>query len=103
EPFQIFLPGVDCLAYATPQSSLDSLLDRFSTTSTTQADDLETPETTAVTRPVTPGSGYGTVANPPPDVARITTTVPRGMIDPIWPVPTVDPNEYAVVPCPPVP
>jgi len=103
EPFQIFLPGVDCLAYATPQSSLDSLLDRFSTTSTTQVDDLETPETTAVTRPVTPGSGYGTVANPPPDVARITTTVPRGMIDPIWPVPTVDPNEYAVVPCQPVP
>jgi penicillin-binding protein 1A len=103
EPFQVFLPGVDCLAYATPQSSLDSLLDRFSTTSTTQADDLETPETTAFTVPVNPGSGYGTVANPPPDVARITTTVPRGMIDPIWPVPTVDPNEYAVVPCQPVP
>ena len=103
EPFQIFLPGVDCLAYATPQSSLDSLLDRFSTTSTTQAEDLETPETTAFTAPVTPASGYGTVANPPPDVARITTTVPRGMIDPIWPVPTVDPIEYAVVPCRPVP
>ena len=97
-PYQIFLPGVDCLAYAAPQSPFESLLDRFSTT-TTVPGDLETPGTTDFSIPTNPDFGYGTVVDPPPDVARITTTVPRGMLDPLWPVPTVDPVEYAVVPC----
>ena len=101
-PFQIFLPGVDCLAYAAPQSPFQSLLDRFSTT-TTVPEDLETPGTTDFSIPSDPNLGYGTVVDPPPEVARITTTVPRGMLDPLWPVPTVDPVEYTVVPCPVAP
>lgn len=101
-PFQIFLPGVDCLAYAAPQSPFQSLLDRFSTT-TTVPEDLETPGTTDFAIPSDPNLGYGTVVDPPPEVARITTTVPRGMLDPLWPVPTVDPVEYTVVPCPVAP
>ncbi len=101
EPFQIFLPGVDCLAYAVPQSPFDMLLDRYTTT--TQPQDSEIPESTAYSVPVEPGLGYGTVVDVPPEVARITTTVPRGLIEPLWPVPTVDPVQYAVVPCVPVP
>jgi penicillin-binding protein 1A len=103
EPYQIFLPGVDCLAYATPQSPLEALLDRYTTTTTTLADGLEVPDSTLETVPLTPGGGYGTVVDVPPEVARITTTVPRGMLDPLWPVPTVDPTQYAVVPCQPTP
>ncbi len=103
EPFQIFLPGVDCLAYAVPQSPLQGLQDRFTTTTTSTPDDSESPESTENTIPVSPELGYGTAVDVPPEVARITTTVPRGMLDPLWPVPTVDPTQYAVVPCQPVP
>ncbi len=103
EPFQIFLPGVDCLAYATPPSPFDSFLDRFTTTTTLPPDEEGTTVPTTPSGPITPGLGYGTVVDVPPEVARITTTVPRGLLDPLWPVPTVDPTEYAVVPCQPVP
>lgn len=98
--FQIFLPGVDCLSYAAAQSQWDLFTNRFTTTTTTPTD-LETPGSTTTTIPAT--TGFGTVVDVPPDVARVTTTVPRGQVDPVWPVPTIDPTQYVVGPCPLVP
>ena len=99
---QLFLPGVDCLvAGSVNVDYLNALLGLTTTTSTVPVDgeQLVTPpgSMTTTTYPwflTEPGVGL------PEDIAALTTTVPRGQVDPTWPVPTVDPTLYSVVPCP---
>jgi len=35
----------------------------------------------------------------PGTITDLNTTVPRGVVDPTWPVPTIDPERYTVGSC----
>ncbi|MFM1752039.1 MAG: hypothetical protein RL119_1001, partial [Actinomycetota bacterium] len=54
----------------------------------------------AATSTTYPWSLFDPGSDLPEDIAALTTTVPRGQVDPTWPVPTIDPLMYSVVPCP---
>jgi len=101
---QLFLPGVDCVVegYYGPSSWYSYF---GSTTTTTVPVDGEEPVGPPETSVTTTYPWYLTDpgADLPPDIAALTTTVPRGQVDPTWPIPTIDPTYYSIVPCTPSP
>lgn len=96
-PMRLFLPGVECpvavttappttvspVVVTTPDGSVVPPASTTSTTSTT------TSTSTTSTSTTVPGQ----------IVFDFATTVPRGQVDPTWPVPTVDPREFDIETC----
>lgn len=99
---QLFLPGVDCLVRATVNTDLWTALFGGIPTSTAPPVNGEEQMTPPgmVTTTTFPWFGILPDSNLPEDIAALTTTVPRGQVDPTWPVPTIDPTQYSIVPCP---
>jgi hypothetical protein len=99
---QLFLPGVDCLVRATVNTDLWNSIMGGVTTTTLGPVDGEDPlfPPASVTTSTFPWFMTDPVSDLPEDIAAITTTVPRGQLDPSWPMPTIDPTQYSVVPCP---
>ena len=103
---RLYLPGTDCLSSATtvpPPTfappvtvpSVDSTDPSGSTLPTTT-----TTTTTSTTLPPTTTTSTTLVPPKPGTITDLNTTVPRGQIDPTWPVPTIDPTVYTVAACP---
>ncbi len=99
---RLYLPGTDCLSsastfppptFAPPVTvpSIDSTDPSGSTLPTT---------TTTTTLPPTTTTSTTLVPPKPGTITDLNTTVPRGQIDPTWPVPTIDPTVYTVAACP---
>ena len=96
-PMRLFLPGVECPVAVTtaPPTTVSEGTDAntddpsavpSSTTSTTSTTSTSTTTTTSTTIP-------GQV------VFDFATTIPRGQIDPTWPVPTIDPRQFDIEIC----
>ena len=102
---QLFLPGVDCVveSYYDP-SSWYSYFGSTTTTTGAPVDGEEPggPPDSAVTTTY-PWYLTDPGADLPPEIAALTTTVPRGQVDPTWPIPIIDPTLYSIVPCAPSP
>jgi penicillin-binding protein 1A len=97
---QLFLPGVDCVVRGVAITDLWSSLMGWTTTSVPlDGEDPLSPPDDATTTSY-PWSLFDPGSDLPEDIAALTTTVPRGQVDPTWPVPTIDPLMYSVVPCP---
>ena len=95
---RLYLPGTDCLTPVTApptQTSaptetvpVDPTATTVPTTTTTSTTTTSTTTTTTTLVPPIPGS-----------ITNLNTTVPRGVVDPTWPVPTIDPALYTVGSC----
>lgn len=87
-PMRLYLPGVDCPASATTSTTVAP------TTATTTPGDPTVSSTSTTT------STTSTTAVPIPGVITdINTTIPRGQVDPTWPVPTLPIDEYSFPAC----
>ena len=92
-PMRLYLPGTDCLVEITAPP-----------TATTLPVEVAPTDPASTTLPPTTTTSTSTTSSTlvPPIPGAITdlgTTVPRGMVDPTWPVPTIDPNLYTVGSC----
>ena len=94
-PMRLYLPGVDCPASATTSTTVAP------TTATTTPGDPTVSSTTSTTSTTTSTtSTTSTTAVPIPGVITdINTTIPRGQVDPTWPVPTLPIDEYSFPAC----
>lgn len=94
-PMRLYLPGVDCPASATTSTTVAP------TTATTTPGDPTVSSTTSTTSTTTSTtSTTPTTAVPIPGVITdINTTIPRGQVDPTWPVPTLPIDEYSFPAC----
>ena len=93
---RLYLPGTDCLTPVTMPPTETS-----TPTETVPADPTATTVPTTTTTTSTTTSTTSTTLVPPvPDaITNLNTTVPRGVVDPTWPVPTIDPALYTVRSC----
>ncbi|MFM8529316.1 MAG: transglycosylase domain-containing protein, partial [Ilumatobacteraceae bacterium] len=92
-PMRLYLPGVDCpsatTAPPTTAPATESSVPDDPTASTTVA------PTTTTSAPTTT-----TTAVPVPGVITdINTTIPRGQVDPTWPMPTLPIDDYSFPAC----
>ncbi|MFM8847683.1 MAG: transglycosylase domain-containing protein [Actinomycetota bacterium] len=94
-PMRLYLPGVDCPASTTTSTTVAP------TTATTTPGDPTVSSTTSTTSTTTSTtSTTSTTAVPIPGVITdINTTIPRGQVDPTWPVPTLPIDEYSFPAC----
>jgi penicillin-binding protein 1A len=107
---RLYLPGTDCVSEIVPEVPETTVSPDGSATvdgSTTVPGDA-TPTTTSPTS-TTPGTtvpvatttvGDATTTSVPAGGGYVGTTVPRGVVDPTWPLPTLDPSLYDVSACP---
>jgi len=95
---RLYLPGTDCLTPITAPPTQTS-----TPTETVPADPTATtvPTTVPTTTTSTTTSTTSTTLVPPIPgaITDLNTTVPRGVVDPTWPVPTIDPALYTVRSC----
>ena len=90
---RLYLPGTDCLTPVTApptETSTPSETIPADPTATTVPTTTTTSTTTTSTTLVPPVPG---------SITDLNTTVPRGVVDPTWPVPTIDPALYTVGSC----
>jgi len=92
---RLYLPGTDCL---TPVSAPPT--ETSTPTVTIPADPTATTVPTTTTTSTTTSTTSTTLVPPVPGaITNLNTTVPRGVVDPTWPVPTIDPALYTVGSC----
>ena len=101
---RLYLPGTDCLSSATtvPPLTFAPPVTVPSVDSTDPSGSTLPPTTTTTTTTLPPTTTTSTTLVPPKPgtITDLNTTVPRGQIDPTWPVPTIDPTVYTVAACP---
>jgi len=101
---RLYLPGTDCLVSVTtaPRATFAPPVTVPSVDSTDPSGSPVPPTTTTTTTTLPPTTTTSTTLVPPKPgtITDLNTTVPRGQIDPTWPVPTIDPTLYTVAACP---
>jgi penicillin-binding protein 1A len=93
-PMRLYLPGTDCLTPVTAPPTATT-----SPVATVPGDPTETTVPTTTTSTTTSTTSTTVVPPVPGGSPNLNTTVPRGMVDPKWPVPTIDPALYTVGSC----
>lgn len=92
---RLYLPQTDCPTVVTAPTTAP-------TATTTPADPgvstTLAPTTTTSTTSTT--STSTTIVPSPGVITDINTTIPRGQVDPTWPLPTLSPDEYTFPACP---
>ena len=92
---RLYLPGTDCLTQVTAPPTETS-----TPTETVPVDPTATTVPTTTTTSTTTSTTSTTLVPPVPGaITDLNTTVPRGVVDPTWPVPTIDPTLYTVGSC----
>jgi len=92
---RLYLPGTDCLTPVTAPPTATT-----SPVATVPGDPTVTTVPTTTTTSTTTSTTSTTLVPPAPGVITdLNTTVPRGVVDPVWPVPTIDPSLYTVGSC----
>ena len=91
---RLYLPGTDCLTPITAPPTQTS-----TPTETVPADPTATTVPTTTTSTTTSTTSTTLVTPIPGVITDLNTTVPRGVVDPTWPVPTIDPALYTVGSC----
>ena len=91
---RLYLPGNDCLTPITAPPTQTS-----TPTETVPADPTATTVPTTTTSTTTSTTSTTLVPPIPGVITDLNTTVPRGVVDPTWPVPTIDPALYTVRSC----
>jgi penicillin-binding protein 1A len=92
---RLYLPGTDCLTAVTAPPTETSI-----PAETVPVDPTATTVPTTTTTSTTTSTTTTTLVPPLPGVITdLNTTVPRGVVDPLWPVPTIDPTLYTVGSC----
>ena len=99
---RLYLPGTDCLSSAitVPPPTFAPPVTVPSVDSTDPSGSTLPTTTTTTTLPPTTTTSTTLVPPKPGTITDLNTTVPRGQIDPTWPVPTIDPTVYTVAACP---
>lgn len=101
---RLYLPGTDCLSSVTtaPPLTFAPPVTVPSVDSTDPSGSPVPPTTTTTTTTLPPTTTTSTTLVPPKPgtITDLNTTVPRGQVDPTWPVPTIDPTVYTVAACP---
>ena len=93
-PMRLYLPGTDCLTTVTAPPTATT-----SPVATVPGDPTETTVPTTTTSTTTSTTSTTLVPPVPGGSPNLNTTVPRGVVDPTWPVPTIDPALYTVGSC----
>jgi penicillin-binding protein 1A len=92
---RLYLPGTDCLTSVTAPPTETSI-----PAETVPVDPTATTVPTTTTTSTTTSTTTTTLVPPLPGaITDLNTTVPRGVVDPLWPVPTIDPTLYTVGSC----
>ena len=91
---RLYLPGTDCLTPITAPPTQTS-----APTETVPTDPTATTVPTTTTSTTTSTTSTTLVPPIPGVITDLNTTVPRGVVDPTWPVPTIDPALYTVGSC----
>ena len=91
---RLYLPGTDCLTPVTAPPTATT-----SPVATVPGDPTETTVPTTTTSTSTSTTSTTLVPPVPGAITNLNTTVPRGVVDPTWPVPTIDPALYTVGSC----
>ena len=91
---RLYLPGTDCLTPVTAPPTATT-----SPVATVPGDPTETTVPTTTTSTTTSTTSTTLVPPVPGAITNLNTTVPRGVVDPTWPVPTIDPALYTVGSC----
>ena len=92
---RLYLPGTDCLTAVTAPPTETSI-----PAETVPVDPTVTTVPTTTTTSTTTSTTTTTLVPPLPGaITDLNTTVPRGVVDPLWPVPTIDPTLYTVGSC----
>jgi penicillin-binding protein 1A len=92
---RLYLPGTDCLTAVTAPPTGTSI-----PAETVPVDPTATTVPTTTTTSTTTSTTTTTLVPPLPGaITDLNTTVPRGVVDPLWPVPTIDPTLYTVGSC----
>ena len=92
---RLYLPGTDCLTPVTAPPTQTT-----TPTETVPVDPTATTVPTTTTTSTTTSTTSTTLVPPIPGaITDLNTTVPRGVVDPNWPVPTIDPALYTVGSC----
>ena len=92
---RLYLPGTDCLTAVTAPPTETSI-----PAETVPVDPTATTVPTTTTTSTTTSTTTTTLVPPLPGaITDLNTTVPRGVVDPLWPVPTIDPTLYTVGSC----
>ena len=92
-PMRLYLPGVDCPSAntvpptTTPASASSVPVDPTASTTVAPTTTTSAPTTTTTAVPV------------PGVITDINTTIPRGQVDPTWPVPTLPIADYSFPSC----
>jgi len=95
DSMRLYLPGTDCLTPVTAPPTQTS-----APTETVPVDPTATTVPTTTTTSTTTSTTSTTLVPPIPGaITDLNTTVPRGVVDPTWPVPTIDPARYTVGSC----
>ncbi|MEI8392393.1 MAG: transglycosylase domain-containing protein [Actinomycetes bacterium] len=99
---RLYLPGTDCLTSVTPapRPTFAPPVTVPAVGSTDPSSSTLPPTTTSTTLPPTTTTSTTLVPPKPGTITDLNTTVPRGQVDPTWPVPTIDPTLYTVAACP---
>ncbi|MFN5602956.1 MAG: hypothetical protein ACK49V_00200, partial [Actinomycetes bacterium] len=84
----LYLPESDCPAPVTVPT--------IPTASTTPTD----PTASTTVAPTTTTSTTTTIVAQSGVITDINTTIPRGQVDPTWPLPTLPVDEYTFAACP---
>jgi penicillin-binding protein 1A len=91
---RLYLPGTDCLTPVTAPPTATT-----PPVATVPGDPTETTVPTTTTSTTTSTTSTTLVPPVPGAITNLNTTVPRGVVDPTWPVPTIDPALYTVGSC----
>ena len=91
---RLYLPGTDCLTPVTAPPTATT-----SPPVTVPGDPTATTVPTTTTSTTTSTTSTTLVPPVPGVITDLNTTVPRGVVDPTWPVPTIDPSLYTVGSC----
>jgi penicillin-binding protein 1A len=91
---RLYLPGTDCLTPVTAPPTATT-----SPPVTVPGDPTATTVPTTTTSTTTSTTSTTLVPPAPGVITDLNTTVPRGVVDPTWPVPTIDPSLYTVGSC----
>jgi penicillin-binding protein 1A len=89
---RLYLPQTDCPTVVTAPTTAP--------TATTTPADPGVSTTLAPTTTTSTTSTSTTIVPSPGVITDINTTIPRGQVDPTWPLPTLSPDEYTFPACP---
>lgn len=96
---RLYLPGTDCLneviatTVPVPTETPTTVEGDSSASSSTSTTTTSSTSTSTTVAPLPTSTILGQITD-------LDTTVPRGVVDPTWPIPTIDPAVYTVSPCP---